>query len=126
MSVLHITEAAAERVRAILSSQNPQPEAVMVSVTTKGCSGLSYDLQFLPKLTDKPKYADEVTEHGVTVVIDPKAALYIIGSTMDYKETMERSGFDFINPNEAGRCGCGESFTVANPANPEASVTHKP
>ena len=114
---LTITPAAADRVRAILAGQNPQPEAVMVSVTTKGCSGLSYDLQFLNKLSDKPKFADEVTAHGVTVVIDPKAALYIIGSTMDYKETMERSGFDFINPNEAGRCGCGESFTVANPTN---------
>ena len=115
MSIITITPAAADRVRVILSQQNPQPEAVMVSVTSKGCSGLSYDLQFLNKLADKPKYADEVTQHGVTVVVDPKAALYITGSTMDYHEGMERSGFDFVNPNESGRCGCGESFTVAKP-----------
>jgi iron-sulfur cluster assembly protein len=115
LQALTITPEAAARIEALLASKDPRPEAVMVSVKTKGCSGMSYDLQFLDKLSDKPKFADEVTEHGVTVVVDPKAALFIIGSTMDYKETMERSGFDFINPNEAGRCGCGESFTVAKP-----------
>lgn len=84
----------------------------MVSVTTKGCSGMKYDVQFLPQLSDKPKFADEVRQHGVTVVIDPKAALFITGSVMDYTETLERSGFDFTNPNEVARCGCGESFMV--------------
>lgn len=111
-SILTITEAAAHRIRDLLSQKEPQPEALMVSVTTKGCSGLSYDLQYIDKLTDKPKFSDVVTQHNVTVVIDPKAALYIVGSVMDYKESPISSGFDFINPNETGRCGCGESFTV--------------
>jgi len=115
-AMLTITPVAAERIRHLLQQKQPKPEAVIVSVTTKGCSGMSYDLQYLDKLSDKPKYADEVTQHGVTVVIDPKAALFIVGSTMDYKESAARSGFDFINPNETGRCGCGESFSV-NPTN---------
>ncbi|MDR3450939.1 MAG: iron-sulfur cluster assembly accessory protein [Alphaproteobacteria bacterium] len=113
MNVLTITEKAAERLRGILEGKDPKPEAVMVSVTTKGCSGMKYDLQLLNHLSDAPKYADTVTEHGVTVVIDPKAALYITGSQMDYREDALYSGFDFANPNETGRCGCGESFSVA-------------
>lgn len=111
-AMLSITPAAAERIRVLLAQKQPQPAAVMVSVTTKGCSGMRYDLQYLEKLSDKPKYADEISQHGVTVVVDPKAALYIVGSVMDYKESPTHSGFDFINPNETGRCGCGESFTV--------------
>ena len=111
-NMLTITEAAAARIQALLGQKQPRPEALMVSVTSKGCSGLRYDLQYLDRLADKPRFADEITQHGVTVIIDPKAALYIIGSVMDYKESPTRAGFDFTNPNETGRCGCGESFSV--------------
>jgi iron-sulfur cluster assembly protein len=111
-AMLTITPAAAARIKHLLAQKQPQPEAVIVSTKTKGCSGLSYDMQYLDKLSAKPKFADEVTQNGVTVVIDPKAALYIVGSVMDYKESPTHSGFDFANPNEAGRCGCGESFSV--------------
>lgn len=111
-AILTITPAAATRIRHLLLQKKPQPEAVMVSVTSKGCSGLRYDLQYLDRLADAPKFADRVTEQGVTVVVDPKATLYIVGSVMDYKESPTHSGFDFTNPNETGRCGCGESFTV--------------
>lgn len=110
--MLTLTPAAAERIRVLLTQKEPQPEAVMVSVKTKGCSGLSYDLQYLDHLSDRPKYADVISQHGVSVVIDPKAALYIVGSVMDYKESPTHSGFDFVNPNETARCGCGESFSV--------------
>ena len=89
-----------------------RPEAVFVSVKNTGCSGMSYDLQFLNSLADAPKFADSVTRDGITIVIDPKATMYIIGSTMDYQTSALKSGFEFINPNEAGRCGCGESFHV--------------
>lgn len=111
-AILTITPAAAERIRYLLNQKQPQPAAVMVSVKTKGCSGMSYDLQYLDQLADMPKFADQVTQQGVTVVIDPKASLFIVGSIMDYKESPTHSGFDFLNPNETGRCGCGESFTV--------------
>lgn len=112
-AMLSITQAAATRINLLLHQKTPKPEAVIVSVKTKGCSGLSYDLQYLDHLADKPKFADEVTQNGVTVVVDPKAALFIVGSVMDYKESPTHSGFDFANPNETGRCGCGESFSVA-------------
>src|ERR1700722_15462845 len=85
-AALTITPAAAVRIRHLLGQKQPQPEAVVVSVTSKGCSGLSYDLQYLDKVSAAPKFADVVTQHGVTVVVDPKASLYIIGSVMDYKE----------------------------------------
>ncbi|MFY9287220.1 MAG: iron-sulfur cluster assembly accessory protein [Alphaproteobacteria bacterium] len=111
-AMLTITPAAAERIRYLLDQKQPRPEAVIVSVTSKGCSGLRYDLQYLDKLVDKPKFADTITEHGVTVIVDPKATLFIVGSVMDYKESPTHSGFDFANPNETGRCGCGESFSV--------------
>ena len=113
MSILTITDAAAARLNEIVGSQQPKPEAVMVSITTKGCSGMKYDLQFLKSLSDAPPYADRISDKGITVVIDPKAALYLIGSTMDYRQDALYSGFDFSNPNETGRCGCGESFSVA-------------
>lgn len=110
--MLTITPAAAARIKDLLAQKNPVPEAVVVSVTSKGCSGMSYDLQYLDRVKDAPKYADVVTQNGVTVVVDPKASLFIVGSVMDYKEDKTRSGFDFANPNETGRCGCGESFSV--------------
>jgi len=112
MDILTITENAAAKLRDKIASQSPAPEAVFVSVKNTGCSGMSYDLQFLTKLSDAPKFADMVTQHGITLVVDPKATLYIVGSIMDYREDEMGSRFDFANPNEAGRCGCGESFTV--------------
>ncbi len=118
-AALILTEAAAERIAALLSQKTPRPEALIVSVTSKGCSGLRYDIQYLDKLSDAPRFADQVTQHGVTVVVDPKASLYILGSVMDYREDTLKSGFDFINPNEVARCGCGESFSADPKALPK-------
>jgi len=115
MDILTITEAAAARLNEMIAAQNPQPEAVFVSVKNTGCSGMSYDLQFLDKVADAPKFADMIKASGVTIIVDPKATMYLIGSKMDYQQSALKSGFEFINPNEAGRCGCGESFTVAKP-----------
>jgi iron-sulfur cluster assembly protein len=115
MEIITVTEAAAARLGEMIASQDPKPEAVFVSVKNTGCSGMSYDLQFLNKMSDAPKFADTVQANGITIVVDPKATLYIIGSKMDYQQDALKSGFEFINPNESGRCGCGESFTVAKP-----------
>jgi iron-sulfur cluster assembly protein len=115
MNILTVTEAATARLQEMIAGQSPKPEAVFVSVKNTGCSGMSYDLQFLNSMADAPKFADTVKSGDVTIVIDPKATMYIIGSHMDYQTSALKSGFEFINPNEAGRCGCGESFTVAKP-----------
>jgi iron-sulfur cluster assembly protein len=111
-AAISITPKAVERIRYLLAQKQPQPEALLVSITSKGCSGHSYDIQYLDHLADAPKFADIVRDQDVAVVIDPKASLFIIGATLDYIETPLKSGFDFHNPNETARCGCGESFSV--------------
>lgn len=106
---MRITEAAAARVQELLAGRGKPSLGVRVGVKTKGCSGLSYTLEFAD---DMRPMEDKVEDKGVTVLIDPKAALFIIGTEMDFVETDLESGFVFRNPNEKGRCGCGESFHV--------------
>ena len=106
---IQMTEAAVERVKTLLDKRGKPSAGIRISVRTKGCSGLSYTLEYAD---DRGKF-DEVVEHGgVTVLIDPKAVMFVIGTEMDYVEEKLQSGFVFRNPNEKGRCGCGESFHV--------------
>lgn len=108
--LLKLTDAAVARVRHLTSRDgNGEPRALRIGVKTQGCSGLSYHVEFAAA----PGPADEVVEtDGVTVYVDPKATLYLLGSEMDYVEDRFKSGFTFHNPNEKARCGCGESFHV--------------
>lgn len=109
MNILTITPAAAERIKQALAKAKEPHKGLRVSVNTKGCSGLAYTVDY----ADAPKPGDETVEqHGVTLFVDAKAMMFIIGSEMDYVEDKFKSGFEFRNPNEAGRCGCGESFYV--------------
>ncbi len=104
-----LTPAAVARVRQLLEGRGKPAAGIRVGVRTKGCSGLSYTLEF----ADSRGLADEAVEQdGVTLLIDPKATLFVIGTEMDYVEEKLQSGFVFRNPNEKGRCGCGESFHV--------------
>ena len=106
--LMRLTDAAAERLAA-LYSKGQAGMLLRISVNTKGCSGLSYVMDWV----DAPGPGDEVvTDHGLTVLVDRKASLFLIGSEMDYKTEALTSGFTFTNPNEKGRCGCGESFHV--------------
>jgi iron-sulfur cluster assembly protein len=106
--LMSLTEGAAERLRALYAKGGPG-RLLRIAVKTKGCSGLSYDLSW----TDAAAPTDEViTDRGVTVLIDRKATLFLIGTVMDYEVKAMTSGFTFTNPNEKGRCGCGESFHV--------------
>jgi iron-sulfur cluster assembly protein len=107
--LMTVTPAAAERVRALIESRGKPTAGIRIGVRTKGCSGLSYTLEF----ADSQQPMDEVVEtEGVKLLIDPKASLFLIGTEMDYEEEKLKSGFVFKNPNEKGRCGCGESFHV--------------
>ncbi len=106
--VMTLTDAAADRLRA-LYARGQHGKLLRIGVKAKGCSGLSYDLSW----TDEAAPSDEVvTDKDVTVLIDRKATLFLIGTVMDYEVKAMTSGFTFTNPNEKGRCGCGESFHV--------------
>ena len=108
-AAITLTAAAVERVRALLDKRGKPSAGIRIGVKTKGCSGLSYTLEF----ADQKGPMDEVVQQdGVTVLIDPKATMFVLGTEMDYVEEKLQSGFVFKNPNEKGRCGCGESFHV--------------
>ena len=107
--LMTLTDAAAERIKKLMADRGKPSAGIRVGVSAKGCSGLAYTLEFV----DEKGTQDEVVEEkGVTVFIDPKATLFIIGTKMDYVDDTIQSGFVFSNPNEKGRCGCGESFHV--------------
>ena len=106
--LMTLTDAAAERLQS-LYAKGEQGKLLRIGVKTKGCSGLSYDMSW----TDEPAATDEVVkDKGLTVLVDRKASLFLIGTVMDYEMKSLASGFTFTNPNEKGRCGCGESFHV--------------
>ena len=111
--VMTLTEAAASRVRAILSnagSNAGQPVAgVRVGVKNGGCAGMEYTLEYVAEVAPH----DEVIEdQGVRVLIDPKAVLFLIGTVMDFRTDKLKSGFVFNNPNQTSACGCGESVAI--------------
>lgn len=107
--LLTITEAAAQRINVLLKGRGKPSCGIRIGIRSKGCSGLSYTLEFAD---EAGPYDDVVEAHGVKILIDPKAVMFILGSEMDYVEDKLASGFIFNNPNEKGRCGCGESFHV--------------
>jgi len=106
---LSITDAAAEHIKALLASREKESAGIRVGIRTRGCSGLSYTIEYADEIG---KFDEVVEDKGVTVLIDPKAVMFLIGTEMDFKEEKFKSGFTFTNPNEKGRCGCGESFNV--------------
>ena len=106
--LMTLSDAAAERLRALYGKAE-QGRLLRIGVKTKGCSGMSYDMSWV----EEPGPGDEVVkDKDLTVLVDRKASLFLIGTVMDYEEEKLKSGFVFRNPNEKGRCGCGESFHV--------------
>ena len=104
-----VTDEAAKRIQALLLKRGKPSVGIRIGVRSRGCSGLTYTLEYAD---EKGKFDEVVEEKGVTLLIDPKATMFIIGTEMDYVEDKLQSGFTFRNPNEKGRCGCGESFHV--------------
>ena len=104
-----VTPLAAERIKKMIENRGKPTAGIRIGVRSKGCSGMSYTLEF----ADAQQPMDEIVTAGdVKLLIDPKASLFLIGTEMDYEEEKLKSGFVFRNPNEKGRCGCGESFHV--------------
>jgi iron-sulfur cluster assembly protein len=109
LAVISVTERAAERVRDLVENNDRPILGVRVGVKNAGCAGMAYTLDPV----ETPNAADDVVSaHGVNVYIDPKALLFLLGSTMDFESTKLRSGFVFQNPNEVSACGCGESVML--------------
>lgn len=113
MSVMNVSPAAAERVRALLATAN-EGQGLRVSVEKGGCAGMSYKMDIA-----EPKKGDEIIDvEGGRVIVDAAAVLYLLGTTMDVKTTQFSSTFVFENPNQTSACGCGESVELT-PADPE-------
>ena len=109
MQAMKVTDAAAGRIKALLAKRGKPSLGIRVGVRSRGCSGLTYTLEYAD---EKGKFDEIVEDKGVTILIDPKATMFILGTEMDFVDDKLQSGFTFTNPNEKGRCGCGESFHV--------------
>jgi iron-sulfur cluster assembly protein len=107
--MISVTEQAAEKIRQHLQ-QRGRGLGIRVGVRTTGCSGLAYTLEYLDNAGAVQPISYQ--SNGVTVFVDPKDTVYLEGMTLDYQRKGLNEGFEFINPNEAARCGCGESFSV--------------
>jgi iron-sulfur cluster assembly accessory protein len=112
--LVSLTPAAAAKIRDLMA-QDDDVSVLRVAIEGGGCSGFQYGLGF-----DRgAQEGDRAFEcEGVTVVVDPFSAPYLLGSTVDYLETIQESGFKIDNPNAVASCGCGHSFQVADDADP--------
>ncbi len=107
--VVRLTQAAAERIKAVMANADRPIEAVRVGVKNGGCAGMSYTMEYAEKINP----LDEVVEDkGVRILIDPKAVLFLLGTEMDYKVDKLSAQFVFNNPNQTAACGCGESVQL--------------
>ncbi len=111
-SEIKITDRAARRIREIREEQGiDNRTALRISVTSGGCSGLTYDLDF--DSAKKAGQKDEIFEdNGIPIIVDLRSYLYLAGTQLDYTDGLEGQGFHFLNPNASRTCSCGESFSL--------------
>lgn len=106
--LMSLTPAAAQRLRELYEG-GEKGKLLRISINTRGCSGMSYEMEWV----ESPAPTDEIVKSDdLKVLVDRKATLFLIGTVMDYRQDKLTRGFTFENPNEKGRCGCGESFHV--------------
>lgn len=120
IKVVTLSDAAATKVKAIMANADRPLAGLRVGVRNGGCAGMSYTMEYAETINP----LDEIVEDkGVTVLIDPKAVLFLLGTEMDYKIDKMSAQFVFNNPNQTSACGCGESVAIT-PASPEATAQH--
>jgi len=108
MAMIEVTPPAAERIRALLDKEGKlESHGLRLKVVGGGCSGLRYELAFDERVGENDT---ELETGGVRVIVDEKSALYLVGTTLDFVDTLQESGFKMINPQAKSTCGCGESF----------------
>ena len=113
--VISLTDRAAERLKSIMSDAERPIAGLRVGVKNGGCAGMSYTMEYAE---DRKPGEDMIEDRGVTVFIDPKAVLFLLGTEMDFKTDKLSSQFVFNNPNQTSACGCGESVAIT-PATPD-------
>jgi iron-sulfur cluster assembly protein len=107
--MIGLTENAAVKVKEMIKSRPHETQGLRVGVRGGGCSGFTYFLEF----AEEPNKGDrELDSHGVTLFVDPKSALYLMGTEVDFVDSLAGAGFKFQNPTARRTCGCGESFSV--------------
>ncbi len=107
--IIKITDAAAARVKLLLQQRTKPAIAIKIGVKSGGCTGMAYTFEYAENFD---KFDEVIDDKGVKIIVDAKAVIFLVGTTLDYVDEVTRSGFVFINPNEKSRCGCGESFAV--------------
>jgi iron-sulfur cluster assembly protein len=111
---MRLSDAAASRIKELMAKMNRPVAGLRVGVKNGGCAGMSYTMEYAESISP----LDEVIEDkGVTVLIDPKAVLFLLGTEMDFETSKMSSQFVFNNPNQTSACGCGESVAIT-PAMP--------
>ena len=107
--VMSLSEAAADRIKQIMAGSTTPVTGLRVGVKKGGCAGMEYTMEYaqIAQLGD-----ETIEDKGVTVFIDPKAILFLLGTEMDYRADKFSSGFVFHNPNQTSACGCGESVAI--------------
>lgn len=110
MALVEITETAGERLRELLEREGKgEGFGLRMKVVGGGCSGLRYELSFDDQVSEVDS---KIVAHGVHVIVDEKSALYLVGTTLDFVDTLQETGFKIQNPNATNSCGCGESFAA--------------
>lgn len=109
--MIELTDIAAEKVREALSKRG-QGLGIKIGVRTTGCSGLAYTLEYVDTEQGREHCIEHHDVKGVRIYMDPKHRPYLYGMTMIWEKKGLNEGFDFVNPNERDRCGCGESFRI--------------
>jgi iron-sulfur cluster assembly protein len=108
-AVMTLTNAAADRVKAIVDNAGGEARGIRVGIKKGGCAGMEYSID----LVTEPNAKDDLIElNGARVWVAPEAVLYLLGTQMDFEVTTLRSGFTFNNPNQTSACGCGESVEL--------------
>jgi iron-sulfur cluster assembly protein len=107
--MLTLTDAAAERIKAIMAKSDKPIAGLRLSIEKSGCAGVGYKMDY----ADAAAPGDEIVEdNGVTLFVDPKAVLFLLGTCIDYRRDKMAASFHFDNPNQVSACGCGESVEL--------------
>jgi iron-sulfur cluster assembly protein len=107
--LVRVSDRASQKLKSLWEKQGKMPGALRIAVVGGGCSGLQYKMDLVPG----PANRDILVEsNGVRVVVDPKTALFVSGSELDFSDDLQKGGFKVTNPNAVAHCSCGESFSA--------------